>query len=156
QKCGLTKGIEAHRKVEFVLSVNLFLNTNCKYADIVLPATTQWERYGTLSGNRDHLIWFQKVTDPLFEAKDDNWIAVELLKRLGFEEAAETLTSVSDEQQMYNRLAGAWVISEDGKGREPLLTITKEDIEEMGVEGEPQQGRITLKEFREAGVYTVP
>ena len=44
QKVGMTKGIQAHRKVEFVVSLNYVLNTNSKYSDLVLPVTTQWER----------------------------------------------------------------------------------------------------------------
>jgi len=44
----------------------------------------------------------------------------------------------------------------DGSGYEPLLTITADDITAMGVEGKPQQGRVTLKEFKEKGAYHVP
>jgi anaerobic dimethyl sulfoxide reductase subunit A len=40
-------------------------------------------------------------------------------------------------------------MKEDGSEREPLLTITAADIAEMGIQGEPQQGRITLQEFKE-------
>lgn len=156
QKCGMTRGIEAHRKVEFVLAVNLFLNTNCKYADIVLPATTQWERAGYIDGNRDHLIWARNITEPLFEAKDDDWITYELAKRLGFEAEIAPLEAFSPVQAVFNRLAGAWVIAENGVDQEPLLTITQADIDEMGVEGEPQEGRITFQEFKEKGVYVVP
>ena len=43
----------------------------------------------------------------------------------------------------------------DGSGKEPLLTITADDIAEMGVEGEPQTGRITYQEFKEKGIYQV-
>lgn len=154
QKVGMTKGIEAHRKVEFVFTQNLFLNTNAKYSDVVLPVTTQWERYGYLKGNRDHLIWARQITEPLFEAKDDDWIAAELGKRLGFD--PQEIDPMPLKQQVFNQLAGAWVIAENGVDREPLLTITEEDIAEMGVEGETQTGRITLKEFKEKGVYVVP
>lgn len=154
QKVGMTKGIEAHRKVEFVLSINLFLNTNSKYSDIVLPATTQWERYGYLKGNRDHLIWARQITEPLFEAKDDSWIAAELAKRLGLD--ADLVAGLPLQQQIFNQLAGAWVLKDNGVDRENLLTITAEDIAEMGVEGEPQEGRITLQEFKEQGIYVVP
>ncbi len=153
QKVGMTKGIEAHRKVEFVLSLNFVLNTDSKYSDVVLPVTTQWEREGYMKGNRDHLIWARKVTDPLFEAKDDDWIAAELGKRLGFD--PQEITPMPLKQQIFNRLAGSWVMKDDGSDKEPLLTITADDIAEMGVEGEPQTGRITMKEYKEKGVYTV-
>ncbi|MCJ7733045.1 MAG: hypothetical protein MUP11_00725, partial [Anaerolineales bacterium] len=58
-------------------------------------------------------------------------------------------------QQTYNRLAGAGVMKADGSGKEPLLTITAKDIAEMGVEGEPQTGRITYQEYKEKGIYQV-
>ncbi|HML20550.1 MAG TPA: molybdopterin-dependent oxidoreductase [Aggregatilinea sp.] len=153
QKVGMTKGIEAHRKVEFVLSLNLFLNTNSKYADIVLPITTQWERYGFLKGNRDHLIWARQVTEPLFEAKDDDWVARELATRLDVD--PDVVDPMPLKQQVFNQLAGATVIKDNGVDFEPLLTISADDIAAMEVEGEPQEGRITLAEFKENGVYTV-
>ncbi|MBT7074796.1 MAG: molybdopterin-dependent oxidoreductase [Anaerolineae bacterium] len=153
QKVGMTKGIQAHRKVEFVVSLNYVLNTNSKYSDLVLPVTTQWERAGYLKGNRDHFIWAQNIVDPLYEAKDDEWIAVELAKRLGLDPAI--VTQQTPEQKVFNQLKGSYVVKSDGVTKENLLTITADDIAEMGVEGEPQEGRISIKEFRETGVYTV-
>ena len=154
QKVGMTKGIQAHRKVEFVLSLNYNMNTNCKYSDVVLPVTTMWERAGILRSNRDHLIWARNVVAPMFEAKDDDWIAAELGQRLGFDPV--NIAPTSPEQQVYNQLAGATVMAPDASGKETLLTITAADISAMGVQGEPQEGRITLQEFKENGVYTVP
>jgi anaerobic dimethyl sulfoxide reductase subunit A len=153
QKVGMTEGIAAHRKVEFVVSQNFVLSTSCRYSDLVLPVTTQWERYGYMKGNRDHLIWARQVTEPLWEAKDDIWIAKEFGARMGLDPVE--IDPVPLNQEIYNRLAGSWVMKEDGSDREPLLTITAEDIAEMGVEGEPQTGRITLQEYKEKGVYTV-
>jgi anaerobic dimethyl sulfoxide reductase subunit A len=153
QKVGMTKGIEAHRKVDFVLTLNYVLNTNAKYSDVVLPVTTMWERHGWLDGNREHLIWGRQIMDPLFEAKDDDWIAVQLADRLGFD--GKEMAPLSPAQEMFNRLAGAWVMNENGE-QEPLLTITADDIAEMDVDGDPQNGRITLQEYKEMGVYSVP
>lgn len=155
QKMGMTKGIEAHRKVEFVVSQNFVLNTNSKYSDLVLPVTTEWERYGGFSsGNREILIFYSQVMEPLFEAKDDIWIATEVGKRLGVDPTI--VAPLSPQQQVFNQLVGATVITDDGLGYEPLVTLTRDDIQEMGVEGEPQTGRISLKEFRERGIYQVP
>lgn len=154
QKVGMTKGIAAHRKVEFVVTSNFVLNTNAMYSDVVLPVTTQWERYGYLKGNREHLIWARQVTQPLFEAKDDEWIATELAARLGVD--ASLIAPIPLNQQVYNQLAGATVVAADGVTKEPLLTITADDIAEMGVTGEPQTGRITLQEMKTKGFYQVP
>jgi anaerobic dimethyl sulfoxide reductase subunit A len=55
---------------------------------------------------------------------------------------------------MFNRLSGATVATSSGK--EPLVTITADDIAEMGAEGEPQQGRIPYQELKQVGIYRVP
>lgn len=57
------KAVAAHRHVEFVVSQNYVLNPSCQYADIVLPITTPWEKYGTLdTSNREILLWSSQVT----------------------------------------------------------------------------------------------
>ena len=153
-------GIEAHRKVEFVVSQSHFLTTNSKYSDIVLPATTMWERFGNVIGaNREiGFIWSSQITEPLFEAKDDIWMAAEIGKRLGLD--PNVIDPVPLNQQIFNQLAGAQVMKDDGPNStgeyETLLTITQDDIDEWGVEGEPQKGKITLKEFKKKGFYQVP
>ncbi len=155
QRAGLMKGIEAHRKVEFVVAQTLFLNTSATYSDLVLPVTSQWERYGGFqTGNREILIFNTQVIDPVFEAKDDLWIARELGQRLGLDPLE--IDPLSDEQRLFNQIAGATVMKEDASGSEPLVTITEDDIREMGVVGEPQVGRISYREFRERGIYQVP
>ncbi|MDQ7093731.1 molybdopterin-dependent oxidoreductase [Desulfosporosinus sp. PR] len=155
QKMGATKGVEAHRKkLEFVVTQAYVLNTQAKFSDIVLPCTTQWEKFGGfLTGNREMLIMFSKVIDPLFEAKDDIWIATEIGKRLGLD--TKKISSPSLQQQVFNQLAGAKVIKEDGKTWEKLVTITDADIKAMGVTGQPQTGRISYPEFKEKGIYQV-
>lgn len=155
QTNNINKGIAAHRKVEFVVTQQYGLNSNAKYSDVVLPVTTPWERYSNFqAGNRELVVWASQVSKPLFEAKDDMWIAVELGKRLGLD--ASKIKPLSSEQETFNTVVGAKVIKADGSGMEPLVTITEADIAEMGVQGKPQQGRIALKEFRDQGFYAVP
>ncbi len=152
---GMNKGIEAHRKVDFVVSHSQFLTTNSKYADIVLPVTTEWEKLGGfMTGNREILIMYSQITEPMYECHDDDWIAIELAKRLGvdFKEAFP----FDYKQQLFNQIAGATVVNEDGTTNEPLVTITSADIAEWKVKGKPQQGRIGLKEFKKKGIYQVP
>lgn len=152
---GTVKGIEAFRKVEFVVSQDLAMTPNAQFADIVLPITSVWERVGTLAPSyRERLMWSSKVCEPLFEAKDDIWVAVELAKRLGVD--PERVQPMSPEQDMFNQVAAATVIKDDASGFEPLVTITEQDIKDFGVEGVPQQGRIGIKEFKEQGMYSIP
>ncbi|MDR3565235.1 MAG: molybdopterin-dependent oxidoreductase [Negativicutes bacterium] len=156
QRAGTTRGIEAHRKVEFAVAQNLFLSTDALYSDVVLPVTSQWERPGgVLSGNREILIYFRQVIKPLFEAKSDMWIVNELAKRLGVD-PAKAINPISEEQQLYNQIAGATVMKMDGSGYEKLVALTAEEIKELGAKGAPQTGRITYKEFKEKGIYQFP
>jgi anaerobic dimethyl sulfoxide reductase subunit A len=155
QEPGAMKAIAAHRHVEFVVSQNYVLNPNGQYADIVLPITTPWEKYAYLdTGNREVLLLSSQVTQPLFEARDDIWVAREIGRRLGID--PQKIDPIPLRQQIFNGLKGASVIKEDGKTWEPLLTITAGDIAEMDVRGEPQIGRISLEEFKERGIYQVP
>lgn len=149
------EGINAHRKVDFVVTNASFLTTPAKYSDIVLPVTTLWERLGSVSAlnNREMLQIYSQVTQPLYEAKDDDWICAELAKRLGVDPLK--IYPIDQKQQFFNQIAGSTIVHEDGKTSGPLVTITEADIAEWGVTGTPQQGVIGLKEFKEQGVYQV-
>lgn len=148
------KGIKAHKKVDFVVTNHFVMTPEAQYSDLVLPVTTPWEKYGeVLYGNREMLIWTENVIDPIFEAKDDIWIARELGKRLGLDEKA--IEPTNQKQQIFNIVASSTVMKED-KEYEPLVTITNADLDELGVEGKPQEGRIPIMEFKEKGVYQVP
>ncbi len=154
QEGGINEGIEAMRKLDFIVTTDIVLSTQSKYADIVLPECTWWEKAGTtLSGNPEALFVFGKVIEPLYETQDAIWMERELAKRLGLD--PDEIHPISREQQYFNQLAGATVIKPDASGYEPLVTITAEDIAELGVEGKPQQGRISIKELKERGVYQV-
>lgn len=149
-----TYGIEAHRKVDFVVTQAFNFNTQAKYSDIILPVTTQWERPGTvLTFDREAVLVYSQVVEPLFEAQSDQWIAIELAKRLGVDHTG--IFPFDEKQQFFNQIAGCTVISEDGKSYDPLVTITSKDISDWGVRAEPQKGRIGLHEFIDQGIYQV-
>lgn len=147
--------VKAFRKVEFVVSSDLHMTPDCQYSDIVLPASSFWERFGNvlIQTNRELLIYSSQVTKPLFECRHDSWIQAELCRRWGMD--PKLAQPLPDEQIAFNELSGAKVIREDGKGYETLLSFTEEDIEEFGVEGTPQKGRIPWSEFKKTGVYQV-
>lgn len=152
---GQAKGIQAMRQVEFALCQDFHLTTGARYSDVVLPVTTQWERDGYITNpNREALFWSSRVIDPLFESRDDDWIDWEIGLRLGVYDPDKT--EISLKQQNFNKIAGATVVKADGKTKETLVTITKADLDALGVEGKPQTGRIPIMEFKDAGTYQVP
>jgi anaerobic dimethyl sulfoxide reductase subunit A len=149
------QAIEAHRKVDFVVTQNMFMNADAIYSDLVLPVTSRWERDGNVCiGYREQLLWHSKVMEPYFECQDDLWIGAELARRLGID--PKLVEPWSWKQEIFNQVADARVMNEDGKTLEPLVTITNEDVGEFAVDGVPQTGRITLKEFKEKGIYHIP
>ena len=114
------KGIEAYRMMDTVVAQNLVMTTTCKYADIVLPVTSPWERYGDVTkGMRESLLWFSQVVDPLFECKSDAEIAAELADRIGVDR--QVLQPKTEKQMVIDLVAAAQVIKEDGTDFENLV-----------------------------------
>ena len=145
-------GIEAHRKMDFVVSKAQFMTTNAKYSDIILPVAASWEKYaGTTSSNREFLLCWTKITDPMFESKTDQDIDCLLLDALGINSTA--VYPRTEKQTFFNQVAGAWVLNQETGEKEVLVTITEEDIKEWGVEGEVQEGKMSMKEFIANGGY---
>lgn len=161
---GMSKGIEAHRKVDFVVCHAQFMKTEARYSDIVLPINTEWERPGSiLTGNREVLFFPQKITDDLGESHSDQWVVKELAKKLDID--PNEVYPISETAQYFNAIRGCKVVDEkDGKTMKTLVTITQADIDEWGVADElkaigievaPQEGVIGIKELLDRGMYHV-
>lgn len=148
-------GIEAHRKVDMAVCHCQFLTTTAKYCDILLPINTYWERPGGfLTGNREMAIVYSQVIDSMYESHSDQWIALELAKKLGID--PDAVYPKSEKQQFFDQLLSATTLDEDGKTSVPLVTVTQDDIKAWECEGTPQTGKIALNDLIEAGVYQVP
>lgn len=154
QTNNVNKGIQAHRKVDFVVTNHYTFTPEAQFSDVVLPVTTPWEKDGeVLQGNREALIWTEKVIEPYFEAKDDAWIAEEIAKRLGVDPELEN--PISNEQRCFNIIASSTVVKDNGKDYENLVSITVDDLDKLGVKGAIQQGRIPIMELKKKGIYQV-
>lgn len=148
--------IKVFRKMDFVWGANPFFDPSRQYCDIVLPVATWWEK-GNIAwmNNSDTVYWADRIMEPLFESKPESWIAEELAQRLDVDPtAANTMT---DAERTYSSLAGAaYMTDHDTMGYAPLLTITQADIDELGVEGAPQEGLMSVAEFKEKGFFKIP
>ncbi len=76
-------------KVEFIAVQDNFVTPTARFADIVLPACTQFETWGLEDGWKygDEVILMPKLVEPLGESKSDYRICAELAERLGLGEA---------------------------------------------------------------------
>jgi anaerobic dimethyl sulfoxide reductase subunit A len=110
-------------KVEFIVVQDNFLTPTGKFADIVLPACTQFETWGVEDGWKygDEVILQPKLVEPPGECKSDYHICAELAERLGIGKA---FTEGRDEK--------AWVdfcLGEFRRLRFPELPTLDEFIE---------------------------
>jgi molybdopterin guanine dinucleotide-containing S/N-oxide reductase-like protein len=87
-------------RLEFVVNQEIWWNTETGFADVILPACTNFERndigewansggYSQNSSdvcNHRMIIYQKKCIEPLYESKSDYWILSQLADRLGFKE----------------------------------------------------------------------
>ncbi len=91
----------------------------------LLPASTQFETYGSVTASNRSVQWREKVIDPLFESKPDQVILYLLAKKLGFAEPMFKHIKVEGEEPRveditaeFNR--GTWTIGYTGISPERL------------------------------------
>lgn len=149
-------GIKAWRKMDFVFTEDPQFSTSAQYSDIVLPACTLWEKTPMAwTYAHDIVMWNEPAMDPLYESKPETWIADELCRRLGID--PRKVNPLTDAERAYVSLAGSKVmVNSITKETKPMITITQADLDEMGVEGTPQEGLCSLADFKERGFYTYP
>lgn len=78
--------IRALKKLDFFVNVDLFLTDTCKYADIVLPACSSFERGEFKPYPGGYAFYTKPVIEPLFQSKSDADILRELSVVLGLED----------------------------------------------------------------------
>jgi len=73
-------------KVEFIVAQDHFLTPTARLADIVLPATTFWERndvHTPWAGAGHYAIYMKQAIEPMYECRNDIDIFDELSRRVG-------------------------------------------------------------------------
>lgn len=153
----INRGIEAFRKVDFVASQVYAMKTDAVYSDIVLPICTRWEVdrdiFYSSFADKECAYAYRKIIDPLYEAKSDYEVAQGIAERLGLD--FSEIVPFEEKQLWFNHLANATLLAEDGTIG-PLVTVAQEDLDKYGVQGEIQEGAVTLEKFISDGIYRVP
>ena len=80
--------LEDESKVEFIVVSDLFMTPSAKYADILLPGTTFFERYdiGTPWCFGDYVVFGDKTIDPLYECRNEYDVFADVAEKLGIKE----------------------------------------------------------------------
>ncbi len=71
--------------LEFYVSMDLFMNESNRFAHVILPAASAFEKDGTFTNTERRIVRVRKVLEPMGDSKPDWWIIKELSKRLGYE-----------------------------------------------------------------------
>ena len=121
-------------KVEFIVVQDNFLTPTGMFADIILPACTQFETWGVEDGWKygDEVILQPKLVEPPGESKSDYHICADLAERLGIGEA---FTEGRDEKDWVE-----WCLDVFRSTRFPELPTLDEFIEKnLGAYSNPSQ-----------------
>ncbi len=91
----------------------------------LLPASTQFETYGSVTASNRSLQWREKVVEPLFESKPDHVIAKLLADKFGFTDRIFRNIAINGDEPLieditreFNR--GMWTIGYTGQSPERL------------------------------------
>jgi anaerobic dimethyl sulfoxide reductase subunit A len=130
--------------VEFIAVQDQFLTPSARYADLVLPACTQFETWGVEDGWKygEEVILMPKLVEPLGECKSDYRICAELAERLG---NGEAYTEGRDERGWVE-----WALDHFRRQRFPELPSLDDMLaSNMGVYSRPvEQPAVAFADFR--------
>jgi anaerobic dimethyl sulfoxide reductase subunit A len=88
QAPNVAKSLAAAQQLEFMVVHDHFITPTARHADIVLPATTFWERndvHTPWAGAGHYAIFMKQALQPMYECRNDFDICADLARRLGLE-----------------------------------------------------------------------
>ncbi len=91
----------------------------------LLPATTQFETYGSVTASNRSLQWREKVIEPLFDSLPDHTIMYKFAKKLGFADELCKNIEVNNDEPLIEDITrefnkGMWTIGYTGQSPERL------------------------------------
>jgi len=128
-----TRGVEmkkAMEKLDLLVVIDPYPTVSAVMHDrkdgvYLLPATTQYETYGSVTASNRSLQWREKVIDPVFESLPDHVIMYKFAKKLGFADQMFKNIAVKDGEPLIEDVTrefnkGMWTIGYTGQTPERL------------------------------------
>jgi formate dehydrogenase major subunit len=128
-----TRGIEmkkAMEKLDMLVVVDPYPTVSAVMHDrtdgvYLLPASTQFETYGSATASNRSLQWRDKVIEPLFESLPDHTIMYKLAKKLGVADQMFKNIKVTNDEPLIEDLTrefnrGMWTIGYTGQSPERM------------------------------------
>ena len=136
--------LEDENRVEFIAVQDQFLTSSARFADLVLPACTQFETWGCEDGWKygEELILMPQLVEPLGDSKSDYRICSELAERLGL---AEAYTQGRDERGWID-----WAVEYYRRNRFPdMPDLNQLEVDNTGVYVHPVvEPAVAFADFR--------
>ncbi len=126
-------------KAEFLVVQDSYLNEMTEKADAVFPATTFAETDGTFVNVEGRVQRFQKIIEPLGEARPDWWIVSQLALRLGREDfkhkkSSDVMREIKKTVPAFSKVADTSLgkgkscfVHETGQGKEKFIMLKARD-----------------------------
>lgn len=129
--------IKAFENLELIVVQELFMTATSEMADVVLPASSYFEKNGTFTNGERRIQRVNKVIEPIGNTKPDGQIIIDLMSRLGYQQptgltydAKDVIKEIADvipfmKGLTWERLGEnglQWPILEDGTDT-PMLHI---------------------------------
>ncbi len=126
---------KAFEKLDILIVQELFMSATAGMADVVLPASSYFEKNGTFTNGERRVQRVNKVIEPIGNSKPDGQIVIDMMYRLGYKQptgkeydAAKILAEIADvipfmKGVTWERLAEnglQWPVLENGKSTEIL------------------------------------
>ena len=120
--------IKAFEKLELIVVQELFMTATTEMADVVLPASSYFEKNGTFTNGERRVQRVNKVIEPIGNTKPDGQIIIDMMYKLGYEqptgriyEASRIIEEIADVIPFMKGLT--W----EGLGKNGLQWPIKED-----------------------------
>ncbi len=79
--------LQAMSNLDLIVVQEIFMSETCKQAHVVLPAASFLEKSGTFTNGERRIQKVQKVVEPIEGTKADGQILVDIMQRMGFDQA---------------------------------------------------------------------
>ena len=121
--------IKAFENLELIVVQELFMTATTKMADVVLPASSYFEKNGTFTNGERRVQRVNKVIEPIGNTKPDGQMVIDVMSRLGYDQptgltydAAKVIEEIADVIPFMKGLSWErlgenglqWPIKEDG------------------------------------------
>ncbi|NNL90632.1 MAG: formate dehydrogenase subunit alpha, partial [Saprospiraceae bacterium] len=81
-----SKVIKALESIELVIVQELFMTETAKYADVILPGSSFFEKSGTFTNGERRIQRVNALVEPIGNSKPDGQIIVEMMNKMGYDQ----------------------------------------------------------------------